>query len=64
MGIEHDDTNGADVAALFAARRVFGDVAEHPDLAGKPRFVVARRIATDVEAQRAEAAGEDERMSR
>ncbi|MDV7357474.1 peptide chain release factor N(5)-glutamine methyltransferase [Rhodococcus sp. NPDC019627] len=64
VGIEHDDTNGADVAALFAARRVFGDVAEHPDLAGKPRFVVARRIATDVEAQRAEAAGEDERMSR
>ncbi|MFD4369606.1 peptide chain release factor N(5)-glutamine methyltransferase [Rhodococcus sp. NPDC058521] len=52
VGVEHDDTNGSDVAALFSARRVFGDVAEHPDLAGKPRFVVAKRIATDVEASR------------
>ena len=51
-GIEHDDTNGDGVAALFSARRVFGEVAQHPDLAGRPRFVVARRVATDVEAQR------------
>ncbi|MFC0452751.1 peptide chain release factor N(5)-glutamine methyltransferase [Rhodococcus jostii] len=62
VGIEHDDTNGSDVAALFASRRVFGEVAEHPDLAGKPRFVVARRIATDIEAQRAGAVAEGERM--
>ncbi|MGC0363186.1 release factor glutamine methyltransferase [Rhodococcus sp. 27YEA15] len=56
-GIEHDDTNGDGVAALFSSRRVFGDVAQHPDLAGRPRFVVARRVATDVEAQRARTYG-------
>lgn len=52
VGIEHDDTNGAQVAELFRARRVFDGVVEHPDLAGRPRFVVARRVATDVEAAR------------
>ena len=52
MAIEHDDTNGGQVAALLRERRVFGEVAEHPDLAGKPRFVVARRIATETEAAR------------
>ncbi|WP_433611825.1 peptide chain release factor N(5)-glutamine methyltransferase [Prescottella agglutinans] len=52
VGVEHDDTNGAQVAELFRARRVFGHVAEHPDLAGRPRFVVAQRVATDVEAAR------------
>ncbi|MFJ4658438.1 peptide chain release factor N(5)-glutamine methyltransferase [Nocardia sp. NPDC088792] len=44
VAVEHDDTNGSDVAALFAAHGGFTDIAEHPDLAGKPRFVVARRI--------------------
>ncbi|SDE48258.1 release factor glutamine methyltransferase [Rhodococcus tukisamuensis] len=53
LAIEHDDTNGAQVAAMLAERRVFGDVAEHSDLAGKPRFVVARRVATETEAARA-----------
>lgn len=43
VAVEHDDTNGSDVAALFAAHGGFTDVVEHPDLAGKPRFVVARR---------------------
>ncbi|NLG54058.1 MAG: peptide chain release factor N(5)-glutamine methyltransferase, partial [Rhodococcus sp.] len=52
VGVEHDDTNGSDVAALFQGRRVFGDVVEHPDLAGRPRFVVAHRIPTAVEAER------------
>ncbi|TJZ75710.1 peptide chain release factor N(5)-glutamine methyltransferase [Rhodococcus oryzae] len=52
LAIEHDDTNGGQVAALLRERRVFGQVAEHPDLAGKPRFVVARRVATDTEAAR------------
>ncbi|MBM4478447.1 peptide chain release factor N(5)-glutamine methyltransferase [Prescottella equi] len=52
VGIEHDDTNGDQVAELFRARRVFDRVAEHPDLAGRPRFVVAHRVATDVEAAR------------
>ncbi|MGW6729383.1 peptide chain release factor N(5)-glutamine methyltransferase [Nocardia sp. NPDC055029] len=40
--IEHDDTNGGGVAALLAAAD-FVDIVEHPDLAGKPRFVVAAR---------------------
>jgi len=57
VAVEHDDTNGAQTAELFAQRRVFGEVAEHPDLAGRPRFVVAMRVPTDVEAQRARAAG-------
>lgn len=51
VGIEHDDTNGTATADMFRARRVFGEVAEHPDLAGRPRFVVARRVATATEAQ-------------
>ncbi|NKR43457.1 peptide chain release factor N(5)-glutamine methyltransferase [Rhodococcus hoagii] len=52
VGVEHDDTNGGQVAELFRARRVFDRVVEHPDLAGRPRFVVAHRVATDVEAAR------------
>jgi release factor glutamine methyltransferase len=39
--IEHDDTNGSGVAALLTATGAFADVVEHPDLAGKPRFVAA-----------------------
>ncbi|RVW02634.1 peptide chain release factor N(5)-glutamine methyltransferase [Rhodococcus xishaensis] len=52
VGVEHDDTNGAQVAELFRVRRVFDHVEEHPDLAGRPRFVVAQRIATNLEAAR------------
>ncbi|PXX66270.1 release factor glutamine methyltransferase [Nocardia tenerifensis] len=40
--IEHDDANGAELAALLG-KADFTDVVEHPDLAGKPRFVVATR---------------------
>ncbi|MBL1074886.1 peptide chain release factor N(5)-glutamine methyltransferase [Nocardia sp. 2] len=43
--VEHDDTNGSGVAALFTADGGFTEIAEHPDLAGKPRFVSARRIS-------------------
>ena len=50
VAVEHDDTNGPQTAELFRARRVFGEVSEHPDLAGRPRFVVARREATAAEA--------------
>ncbi|WP_174188876.1 peptide chain release factor N(5)-glutamine methyltransferase [Nocardia barduliensis] len=39
--IEHDDTNGSGVVALLTATGVFTDIVEHPDLAGKPRFVAA-----------------------
>lgn len=38
--IEHDDSNGAGVAELLRAAE-FVEVVEHPDLAGRPRFVVA-----------------------
>ncbi|ASO18993.1 Release factor glutamine methyltransferase [Actinoalloteichus hoggarensis] len=43
VAIEHDDTHGEAVPALLAARRVLTDVADHPDLAGRPRFATARR---------------------
>ncbi|MBY6414015.1 peptide chain release factor N(5)-glutamine methyltransferase [Rhodococcus sp. BP-252] len=50
-GVEHDDSHGRQVAELFERRRIFAGVEEHPDLAGRPRFVVASRAAvskTDV----------------
>jgi len=31
------------VVALLEGRRVFTDVTPHPDLSGRPRFVVASR---------------------
>ena len=43
VGVEHDDTHGESVPALFAARTLFADVALHEDLAGRPRFTTARR---------------------
>lgn len=43
VGIEHDDTQGESVPALLSARRVLTDVADHLDLAGRPRFATARR---------------------
>ncbi|WP_280398403.1 peptide chain release factor N(5)-glutamine methyltransferase [Nocardia carnea] len=39
--IEHDDSNGGELARLLAADGRFGGITEHPDLAGKPRFVAA-----------------------
>jgi release factor glutamine methyltransferase len=43
VAIEHDDTNGDAVVELCASRRVLTDVTGHIDLAGRPRFVTARR---------------------
>ncbi|MEO7196365.1 MAG: peptide chain release factor N(5)-glutamine methyltransferase [Pseudonocardiaceae bacterium] len=43
IAIEHDDSHAVAVPALLAARRVLTDVAEHVDLAGRPRFATARR---------------------
>lgn len=40
--VEHDDSHGGRVAALFDGHGAFTDVVEHPDLAGRPRFVAAR----------------------
>lgn len=56
VAVEHDDSNGTQVVRLFSERRVFGDVTAHHDLAGKPRFVAARRVATASEALRAQPA--------
>ncbi|MFC4377661.1 peptide chain release factor N(5)-glutamine methyltransferase [Nocardia halotolerans] len=41
--IEHDDTNGAGVAALLRRQGDFTDIEQHQDLAGRPRFVVATK---------------------
>ncbi len=43
IAIEHDDSHAEAVPALLAARRVLIDVADHADLAGRPRFATARR---------------------
>ncbi|WP_058854908.1 peptide chain release factor N(5)-glutamine methyltransferase [Nocardia jinanensis] len=41
--IEHDDSNGGELAGLLAADGRFTRTVEHSDLAGKPRFVTALR---------------------
>jgi release factor glutamine methyltransferase len=43
VAIEHDETHGESVPALLSARRVLGDVEDHVDLAGRPRFATARK---------------------
>ncbi|MGH3766366.1 MAG: peptide chain release factor N(5)-glutamine methyltransferase [Pseudonocardiaceae bacterium] len=43
IAIEHDDSHAVAVPALLGARRVLIDVADHVDLAGRPRFATARR---------------------
>lgn len=45
--IEHDDSNGGELARLLAADGRFTGIVEHPDLAGKPRFVAAVRCAVN-----------------
>ncbi|WP_443081583.1 peptide chain release factor N(5)-glutamine methyltransferase [Tsukamurella sp. USMM236] len=41
VGVEHDDSNGAGTAEQLRAAG-FGGVAEHRDLAGRPRYVTGR----------------------
>ena len=43
LGIEHADQQGPAVPAVVRAHGGFTDVADHPDLAGRPRFTTARR---------------------
>jgi release factor glutamine methyltransferase len=45
VGIEHDDSHGAAVPDLLRACGAFEAVEEHTDLAGRPRFATARRLA-------------------
>ncbi|TQM83067.1 release factor glutamine methyltransferase [Saccharothrix saharensis] len=44
VAIEHDDSHGSIVPALLSTRRVLTDVADHRDLAWRPRFATARRV--------------------
>ena len=44
VGIEHDDAHPGAVAGLLRADGRFTEVAEHDDLAGRPRYVTARRV--------------------
>ena len=44
LAVEHDDTTGDAVAAVVSAEGGFGTVEQHTDLAGRPRFVTARRL--------------------
>jgi len=44
LGIEHDETQGESVPELLRRRRVLAEVEDHADLAGRPRFVTARRV--------------------
>jgi release factor glutamine methyltransferase len=43
VGLEHADTQGAELPALLAADGRFTAAADHPDLTGRPRFATARR---------------------
>ena len=58
LAVEHDDTTGAEVAAVVARQGHFGTVERHADLAGRPRFVTAtargtaRGVATGSEQNR------------
>jgi release factor glutamine methyltransferase len=46
LAIEHDDTHRTAAPAVLAAHGDLVDIVEHPDLAGRPRFVTGSRLAT------------------
>lgn len=52
LAIEHDASQGESVPALLGRRRVLGEVQDHLDLAGRPRFVTARRVRLAMAADR------------
>ncbi len=41
--VEHGDEQGTSAPAVFVASQIWSDVGDHQDLAGRPRFVTARR---------------------
>jgi release factor glutamine methyltransferase len=45
FAVEHDDTHGAAVPELLAAHGGFDRIEAHRDLADRPRFATARRLA-------------------
>lgn len=52
IGVEHDDTTSAQTAELFDRAGAFDDIRSRADLAGRPRFVTARRRAEPVQERR------------
>ncbi|MDQ3274382.1 MAG: peptide chain release factor N(5)-glutamine methyltransferase [Actinomycetota bacterium] len=47
VGCEHADVQGESASVVFAGRGRWSDVRDHLDLAGRPRFVTARRVCHD-----------------
>jgi release factor glutamine methyltransferase len=45
VAVEHADHQGAQVAALFAATGAWADIVVRQDLAGRDRYVTARRTS-------------------
>jgi release factor glutamine methyltransferase len=45
VGIEHDDSHGRVVPDLLRAAGAFEAIADHTDLAGRPRFATGKRMA-------------------
>ena len=43
LAVEHADQQGSSLPAVVRAHGGFAEVADHPDLAGRPRFTTARR---------------------
>ncbi len=46
VGAEHADQQGESAPAVFAGTGRWVQITDHPDLAGRPRFVTARRTGT------------------
>jgi len=44
LAVEHDETTSAATARIITDAGVFGDIAAHRDLVGRPRFVTARAL--------------------
>jgi release factor glutamine methyltransferase len=45
FGVEHHESHGPAVSALMRDRGAYLDIELHSDLAGRPRFTTARRLA-------------------
>lgn len=44
VALEHDETHADAVVRIFRADEQWAEVADHDDLAGRPRYVTARRV--------------------
>ena len=55
LGIEHDDTHGEAVPRLLAEDGRYASIADHADLAGRPRFATASRRTGGPDADRVRA---------